>query len=152
MFSLFKSDRTRWKEKASRVFDSYIPSLQGMAADEIAAVLDVAAKIRDSSLMTEDESDTYRLAFDDPVMVPECDAWKYLEHWQRTMVAWSGSQEGLAKVGALSVWWLSLAAGTFPELRLRGREMWEELERGFELCGYFQPDRMQPKGLEPRFK
>jgi hypothetical protein len=52
-------------------------------------------------------------------------------------------------VGAFFIWWLSLAAATFAELRFHGREMWRELERGFQYCTSFDPDDDLPKGLEP---
>jgi hypothetical protein len=46
MFNLFKSKRNRWRDEASRLFDVYITSIQGLDSDEIGALLDAAKHIK----------------------------------------------------------------------------------------------------------
>ncbi|MEZ5588972.1 MAG: hypothetical protein R3E46_18045 [Sedimenticolaceae bacterium] len=149
MFNFFKSKRERLKDQADAAFKNFIPSLQGMAPDEIAFVLDLAAHIKESSLLTEPDDSLYWAAFEDPCAIPEDRAISMLHHWKNTMYGWSGSPQDMAKVGALSIWWLSLAAGTIPEVRVQGRAMWGELSRGFPLCQYENPVELIPNGLEP---
>ena len=42
----------------------------------------------------------------------------------------------------------SLGAMTIVELRVRGKEMWKELSRGFSHCNEFNPKEDIPKGFE----
>ena len=150
MFGLFKSKRQKWKEKSTKAFDNIIPSIQGMDSQEIGGILDIAAKIKRSSLLTAPQDDPYHYAFNDPMKLGEERAFYYLEYWQKTMEEWAGTIEGNAKVGAMSIWWLSLSACNIAELRIRGRELWSLLERGFEHCNYHEPDSLIPNGLSPK--
>ena len=59
--------------------------------------------------------------YHDPIAVPEETALAQLEIFERQMRAWAAEGvDNLAKVGALSMWYLSVAAGTFAELRYLG--------------------------------
>jgi uncharacterized protein YbjQ (UPF0145 family) len=147
MFSLFKSKRQKWKEQAEATFANYIPSLQGMDGPEIGFVLDLAAKIARASTITLSDNEPYVLAFGDPLRVKQDDAFRYLQYWKETMIADGATEEGQAKVGAMSIWWLSLMGGTIPEMRSKTKVMWNELERGFKYCEVFIPDRMVPAGF-----
>lgn len=147
MFSIFKSKRQKWKEQAEKTFSNFIPALQSMDGHEIGFVLDLAAKIARASTITLPDSDPYVLAFGDPLMVREEDAFRYLTHWKETMVADGTTEQGQAKVGAMSIWWLSLMGGSIPEVRSSAKVMWSELERGFEYCEVFIPNRMVPAGF-----
>jgi hypothetical protein len=147
MFSLFKSKRQKWKEPAEATFANYIPSLQGMDGHEIGFVLDLAAKIARASTITLSDNEPYVLAFGDPLRVKQDDAFRYLQYWKETMIADGATEEGQAKVGAMSIWWLSLMGGTIPEMRSKTKVMWNELERGFKYCEVFIPDRMVPAGF-----
>jgi hypothetical protein len=56
----------------------------------------------------------------------------------------------VAVVGTMTIWWLSLAAGTFAELRIRGKQMWAELERGIQYSRTFDLAVDIPQGLNGR--
>ena len=48
----------------------------------------------------------------------------------------------------MMVFFHSLGAMTIVELRVRGKEMWKELSRGFSHCNEFNPKEDIPKGFE----
>ena len=149
MFSIFKSDRQKWKEQAEATFKVCIPSLKGMSDEEIAFSLDFAANIRRASTSALSENDRYVLAFNDPMLLNEAEAFLYLQHWKDSFLKLGDTELDRAKVGALTVWWLSLAGVAIPEYRIQAREMWGELSRGFKYCTVFIPNEMVPRGLEP---
>lgn len=149
MLSLFKSKRNKWRDEAKKQFQIYIDSLKGMDADELGSLLDIAKKLKDSMLQKVDPKDTYtHLVFSEPLKLSEELSLTYLDTLHKQIISMAGAKREIA-VGAFFLWWLSLAAATFAELRFQGREMWRELERGFQHCMSFDPDDDLPKGLEP---
>ncbi len=153
MFGLFKSKRNRLADKSAKAFDRVLSSLKGMADEEIAGVLDIAAQIKSSSfLLAMARDDPYAESiYRDPIMVPEDMSLEQLKTFEQQIMVWSTEGvAGMAKVGAISIWYLSLAAGTFAEQRYLGRQMWWELSRGFPHCTRFEPNKDAVVGLEPR--
>jgi hypothetical protein len=146
MFSIFKSRRNKWRDEAKKLFDVYIASLKGLDPDEIGSGLDLAKKFK--SMMMEKlppEEMHIRQAFSDPLGLPEDRSLTLLEVWHKRMRSAEPGEE--AAVGVLAIWWLSLASATFAELRVYGKEMWGELERGFPYCEYFDPQMDIPQRL-----
>ena len=148
MFGLFKSKRNKIKELGERAFDNYIPALKGMYSSEIGYVLDQDIFIRDRATMYEKHQSHLEI-FMNPMAVPENVAFGVLQEWKRQMIALGGTVEGRAQVGSFSIWYLSVIACQIGELRLRGRELWTELERGYQYAEYFYPDVDCVVELEP---
>ena len=152
MFGIFASKRNKWKKRLTRSFDTYIPGLKGMDDEEIGFLLDQASHIKSSSLMLLKEDDPSILFWNDPLMIKEKDALERLEFWHKWMLGWSREGvQGNSKVSSMMVFFHSLGAMTIVELRVRGKEMWKELSRGFPHCGAFNPKEDIPKGFE-KFK
>ena len=150
MFGLFKSRRSRHAERTARGFDTFVAALKGMDGSEIAFVLDMAARIKDSSLLLSQSDPNAIAIYRKPIDVAENIAIAQLEIFESQMRSWmTEGLEGRAKVGALSIWYLSLAAGTFAEQRYLGREMWAQLSRGFPYVQRFNPGEDAVIGLEP---
>ena len=148
MFGLFKPQRQRLKEEGERMFNNYLPALEGMAPDEIGFVLDFAVRIKHSTSLYGTGREEL-LLFEDPVMLSEKYAFETLRLWKQTMKAEAGSTQGMAKIAALSIWYLSVLSVHISELRIRGRDLWGQLERGFDYCQEFDPENDIVKGLEP---
>ena len=112
--------------------------------------MDVAKTLKGSMLQKIDPTDIYTpMVFSEPLILSEEVSLAYLESLHKQIFSMEGPQKELA-IGAFFIWWLSLAAATFAELRVQGRDMWKELARGFTYCTSFDPDHDLPKGLEPR--
>ena len=47
-----------------------------------------------------------------------------------------------------NVYFYSLGTSIYPELRVRGKQMWKALSRGFKHCKSFDPKKDIPKGFE----
>lgn len=150
VLNIFKSKRQKIKESADEAFNRVIDSFKGMDATEIAAILDMAAHIKESSLSASPGDNVYQLAFNDPLLLDEEKAFYYLDYWTKTIKSRADGYTGQAFAGAMSIWWLSLAACTISELRFRGRELWGLLEEGFMHVSYPFPSELIPKGLEPK--
>jgi len=151
MFGLFKSQRSKFKEKGQRTFDNILPALKGMDASEIGFVLDGAVGIKNATTMFGSKQDVLEI-FRDPLMVQEGIAFGTLKEWEQHMSSIRGTSEGLSKIASLTIWYLSVIACQIPELRLQGRELWGELERGFKHTEMFDPDEDSVIGLEPKFE
>ena len=89
IFSLFASKRTKWKKRLTRGFDTYIPGLKGMDADEIGFLLDQAEHIKSASLMILKEDDPERLYWEDPLLIDEKESLERLDFWHKWMIGWS---------------------------------------------------------------
>ena len=149
IFSLFASKRTKWKKRLTRGFDTYIPGLKGMEADEIGFILDQAAHIKSASLMTLKEDDPERLYWEDPLLIGEKESLERLDFWRKWMFGWSKEgATGNSKVSSMMIYFNSLGGMTIIELRIRAKEMWKELARGFPHCKEFNPKEDIPKGFE----
>ena len=148
MLGLFKSKRNKIKEKGEKAFSNCIPTLKGMDGSEIGFVLDQAVRIKYASTIFGSDEDALEI-FINPMAVPETIAFGILEEWERHMISLAGSVEGRAKIGYLSIWYLSVIACQIGELRLKGREMWAELERGYQYTEIFDPAVDYVVCLEP---
>ena len=154
MFGLFQSKRNRWKKRLTNGFDVYIPGLKGMDPEEKGFLLDQAAQIKSSSLMLLDKDDPARLFWVDPTMVSEEESLERLDYWYKYMATWSREEGtiGNSKAASLQVFFNSLGGMTIVELRVRGKEMWKELSRGFPYCTVFNPKEDIPFGYEKIIK
>ena len=151
MFGLFKSQRSKFKEKGLRAFDNFLPALKGMEADEIGFVLDGAAGVKNATTMYGSKQDALEI-FRDPLMVQEGIAFGTLKEWEQHIFSISETVEGQSKIAFIMIWYLSVIACQIPELRLQGRELWGELERGYKYTDIFDPDKDSVLGLEPNFE
>src|SRR5215813_6379514 len=143
----FKSKRNWWRDEARKLLDVYVDCLKGMDGPEIGSALDMAKRLKDSMLEKIPAQDTYTpLAFSEPRAISEQLSLSYLAEWHKKMQpTLTQSTMDFAAVGAFAIWWLSLAAGTFAELRFRSREMWSHLARGFQYCETFNPELDIPR-------
>ena len=149
MFSLFQSKRTKWKKRLIKSLNIYIPGLEGMDPEELAMLLDQAARIKDSSLMLLKDNDPSIAYWEDPLMIDESDALERLDFWYKWMLGWSAEGVmGNSKVASFNIYFFSLGTGIYPELRVEGKRMWKNLSRGFKLCTEFDPKKDIPKGFE----
>lgn len=126
---LFKSKSALRLDKirvATADLERFVLSLKGMSAEEIGAVVAIAATVR-MDLRQVNEFPDGALGIGMPV--PEAD----LEVLRRKLVALSLNWQKKNLPGAVGamVWAHTLRAYCFPEVRLLGRHMWGELERGF---------------------
>ena len=152
IFSLFSSKRSKWKKRLTRGFDTYIPGLQGMDDDELGMLLDQAVEIKESSLLMVGKNDVEKLYWEDPRMIDEKSSLDRLDFWYKWMLGWAKEGiKGNSKNASFQIYFNSLGGFAIIELRVRAKEMWQELSRGFSSCGRFDPKRDIPKGLE-KFK
>ena len=149
MFGLFESKKTKWKKKLIKSLDVYIPGIEGLDPEEIGFMLDRAWLIKDSSLMLLEENDPARAYWEDPMMISESQALDRLDFWFKWMLGWSTEgMEGNAKVAAFNIYFYSLGTSIYADLRVRGKQMWKALSRGFKHCKSFDPKKDIPKGFE----
>ena len=148
----FKSARNRWRDEAKKLFDVAIDCFNGLEEHEIGGGLDLAKNIKDSLILEIRPKDTnISNVFNDPMLVSEQASLDYLKRWNTEfLLTPARTIEDQATVGAVMIWWLSLAAGTVGELRFRGSELWGLLATGFPYCKNFDPKVDAPRGLEPR--
>ena len=149
MFSLFENRKTRTKKKIVKALDVYIPGIEGLDPEEIAMMLDQAQFIKESSLMILDENDPGRMYWEDPMMVEEEKALDRIDYWFRWMLGWASEGAlGNSKVASFNIYFYSLGTSIYPDLRVRGKQMWKALSRGFKHCKSFDPKKDIPKGFE----
>jgi hypothetical protein len=162
--NLFKSKRSNQLASVrdgTADLERFVVALKGMSDGELGAVVAMAAilrmELRAQGLLPDD-------ALDIASKLPESD-----------QTAVRSAMSGLAldmqkrhhpSVGGALVWLHTLRALQFPELRLLGRQMWGELERGFPHVfeafhfiedtvgqppplGSLQASQFIPVGLEP---
>lgn len=149
MFGLFQGRKARTKKKIIKALDEYIPGIEGLDPEEIAIMLDQAQFIKESSLMLLDENDPAKAYWEDPLMVEESKALDRIDYWFKWMLGWSA--EGVAgnsKVASFSIYFYSLGTSIYPDLRIRGKQMWKALSRGFKYCNSFDPKKDIPLGFE----
>lgn len=141
MFSLFKSKRKMRLLSNEKMLQHYLTVLRGLSDAELARGLDMAAKIKSSSLEFEEVHTDYWNAFNRPVLINEKTAENIQSHWVRQMVAMNEteSEQGQLYAIGMSIWSHSLLSAAYPELRKQGLVMWHELQRGFGKCNQFNP-------------
>lgn len=162
--SLFKSKsqiRLDMVRAATADLERFVLSLKGMSAEEIGTVVAMAATVR-MELRHLNEFPDAALGIGIPLLEAEMDLLRrklasLALNWQKRNYA--------TTVGAM-VWAHTLRAYCFPEVRLLGRQMWGELERGFSHAldalqfmedargqqpplGSMQATQFIPVGLEP---
>jgi len=149
MFSLFENRKTKTKKKIVKALDVYIPGIEGLDPEEIAMMLDQAQFIKESSLMILDENDPGRMYWEDPMMVEEEKALDRIDYWFQWMLGWASEGAlGNSKVASFNIYFYSLGTSIYPDLRVRGKQMWKALSRGFKHCKSFDPKKDIPKGFE----
>jgi|TARA_B110000967_G_C18579999_1_gene409165 hypothetical protein len=149
MFGLFESKKSKWKKRLIKGFDVFNPGIEGLDPEEIGMMLDKAQFIKESSLILLDKDDPGKAYWEDPLMIEEGKALDRLDFWHNWMLGWSAEGVmGNAKVAAFNIYFYSLGAGIYPDLRIRGKKMWKALSRGFKHCGSFDPKKDIPIGFE----
>ena len=149
MFGLFQSRKSRTKKKIIKALDVYIPGIEGLDSEEIAMMLDQAQFIKESSLMILDENDPGRMYWEDPMMIEEEKALDRIDYWFLWMLGWANEGAlGNSKVASFNIYFYSLGTSIYPDLRVRGKQMWKALSRGFKHCKSFDPKKDIPKGFE----
>ena len=149
MFSLFENRKTKTKKKIVKALDVYIPGIEGLDPEEIAMMLDQAQFIKESSLMILDENDPGRIYWEDPMMIEEEKALDRIDYWFQWMLGWAAEGAlGNSKVASFNIYFYSLGTSIYPDLRVRGKQMWKALSRGFKHCKSFDPKKDIPKGFE----
>ena len=122
----FKSKRNKIRENAARAFENNIQVLKEMDDEIIGEVLDMAAKIKSSSLLVASDDPYAEALYHDPVTVPEKISIQQLEIFERVMIGWTREgAKGLDKVAGLSVWYLSIESCTFSDKMISGRSLWK---------------------------
>ncbi len=117
-------------------------TLHGMTAEELGNLLDLAVQVRRVYVVTIERklgSDEVARALRDPASLDEQIAKKWIMQIQQAMPILGGNPKTKHWVTGLAVWFYSLLACTYPELRSLGRSMWLELERGVEHSKDFDP-------------
>ena len=149
MFSLFENRKTRTKKKIVKALDVYIPGIEGLDPEEIGMMLDQAQFIKESSLMILDENDPGKAYWEDPMTIDEKQALDRIDYWFQVMIGWSSEGViGNSKVASFNIYFYSLGTSIYPELRVRGKQMWKALSRGFKHCKSFDPKKDIPIGFE----
>ena len=72
-----------------------------------------------------------------------------LDFWHKWMLGWA--KEGVmgnSKNASFQIYFNSLGGCAIIELKVRAKEMWKELSRGFSSCGRFDPNVDIPIGLK----
>ena len=108
-------------------------TLQGMSGDELGSLLDLAVQVRRVYVATIQRklgSDEVARALRNPGSLDEETAKKWIVQIQQAIPILGGNPKTKHWVTGLAVWFYSLLACTYPELRSLGRSMWLELERG----------------------
>jgi hypothetical protein len=147
MLSLFKSKRRMRLLAIEKMLLNYIDTVKTLSVDELASDLDMAAEIKSSSLKFEEAHTNYWNAFNKPVLVNEKTAERIQAHWVEQMMVMHETQSIQAQLYAsgMSVWLHTLLSAAYPELRQYGLVLWNELQRGFELCKRFDPQQDIPE-------
>jgi hypothetical protein len=147
MFPLFKSKRQMRLLSHEKMLRHYVTVLRELSDAKLARGLDMAAKIKSSSLEFEEAHTDYWNAFNRPVLVSEMIAENIQSHWVRQMVTMNEteSEQGQLYAIGMSIWSHSLLAAAYPELRKQGLVMWKELQRGFNRCSRFNPKEDVPE-------
>ncbi len=138
MLKLFLPFRRRVRPELAGMFDTYLASLRDFEDQDIGGVLDLAREIKDATIADSGNPD-YALLFERPSTLSENFAFRILRLWRHQMMAERGTLEGRAKIGALMIWYLTLAAAHFPEFWPQAQAIWRELERGYDACKFFDP-------------
>jgi hypothetical protein len=118
-------------------------TLRGMTAEELGSLLDLAVQVRRVYVTTIERrlgSGEVARALRNPASLDEQTAKTWILHIQQAMPILGQNPKTKHWVTGLSVWFYSLLACTYPELRGAGREMWSELERGVAHSHEFDPD------------
>ena len=149
MFSLFEGRKSKTKKRIIKALDVYIPGIDGLDPEEVGRMLDKAQFIKESSLILLDENDPAKAYWEDPMMIEESKALDRIDFWFKWMLGWSAEgAAGNEKVAAFGIYFYSLGTSIYPELRVRGKQMWKALSRGFKHCGSFDPKKDIPLGFE----
>lgn len=117
-------------------------TLHGMSAEELGNLLDLAVQVRRVYVVTIERklgSDEVARALRNPGSLDEETAKKWILQIQQAMPILGRNPKTKHWITGLAVWFYSLLACTYPELRSQGRSIWLELERGIEHSKEFDP-------------
>lgn len=148
-------------QNATADIERFILSLKGMSDEELGTVVALAAIMR-MELRQIDELPDEALGVGLPL--PEAREVAIRRAMVQTALAMQKQNNPMA--GSAMVWVHTLRAFHFPEVRLLGRQMWAELQRGFSHAltafgfiegiakqppplGSYQASQFIPVGLEP---
>lgn len=116
----------RWAERSQeRQIDDYLLKLRGMDGSEIGGVVALAAHMRNRFLNEKG------LDFLMPHVVTAADPSLVMTLSRTAKDFQKMGQMGLINAAALILWVHTLRATKNPNIRMKGREMWGELARGF---------------------
>lgn len=121
----------------------FCKALHGMTAEELGNLLDVAVQVRRVYTLTIQRklgSDEVVRALRDPGSLDVETAKLWIVQIQQAIPILGKNPKTKHWVTGLSVWFYSLLACTYPELRSQGREMWQELGRGARDSKEFDQD------------
>jgi hypothetical protein len=112
-------------KSASEDLERFMQGLQGQTADELAMLRIGATELRINMRQTGNSIDS---VMDLPGLTPDEDI-RLSMLLPRTIKGFQ-KEKMMVSAACAMVWLHSLRAYTIPELRLRGREMWQQLEKG----------------------
>ncbi len=122
----------RWifSKLQQREINSYLQKLRGMDGDEIGGVVALAAHMRNRFL--DDEGIDFLYPYSATIADPFCivKLSKVAKYFQK------GGLVGHINAAAVILWVHTLRATMNPDLRMKAREMWGELSRGFPYIEY----------------
>ena len=122
----------RWlfSKLQQRELNNYLQKLRGMDGDEIGGVVALAAHMRNRFL--EDKGIDFLDPFSATIADPFCVATlsRTAKYFQKKGIV------GQINAAAVILWVHTLRATMNPDLRMKVREMWGELSRGFPYLEY----------------
>ena len=147
---------------ATADLERFVLSLKGQSADELGMLVAIAAVIR-MNMRQEGRLPDEALGVGVPLSDDQQDAIQ--ANMSRLTREWQKMNQPTDAAGGM-VWLHSLRASRYPEVRLLGRQMWGELQRGFPTAfqafdfiekatqkplplGCLQASQFIPVGLEP---
>lgn len=148
MLGILRPKRKRLLKLAQSTSDTYLISLKKINSDTISETLDIAARIKAFTLICNENCSEFNKVFHNPMMLNRIYAEQLLWDWIRDIQKSNlNNDENVLFAAALTIWFQSLAAATFPELKQKGDYLWKELERGFMNCSLFDPESDIPAGF-----
>jgi hypothetical protein len=121
----------------------FCKTLHGMSPEDLGNLLDLAVQVRrvyTATIQQKLGSDEVVRALRDPGSLDAETAKLWIVQIQQAMPILGKNPKTKHWVTGLSVWFYSLLACTYPELRSQGREMWQELTRGAPHSKEFDAD------------
>lgn len=116
-----------WAVKTQKAeLEAFINNLKGLDSHEISSIVALATDGRHKL------EEMYGWDFLDPVLLEASDPYVTMKINQ--LIRQMQKQGDTVDAAALMVWLHTLRSATTLELRMLGRELWRQLERGFATC------------------